>query len=298
MNLALNEHLMSARCVKAAVTHDPYVLLKYSSLFCLGTATSCDVIWLDASNIQWGEGIIHLQQMAWNTKCNSTACSAAHALLIWTGNFHRRLWKAYRYLSSLCSAIGLENTSGPKSQKLLNSGLPPTCAADPNPAKDFSYDQMAPASKAQNQAQPGQAGAKSRRKRLCFFLNPSQQILLKPHSKQICRIRQCYFYMLPFLPTEHASLVSGGEDHGGTKGGKNHSNYLKELWVQEILEDVHYVSVNYTEIHHLQPIKRQRMPKHWAQHLGPWVQGNQAAAPGIRGHGSLSLGQPRAFAQH
>lgn len=135
MNLALNEHLTSARCVKKAVTQDPYVLLKYSSLFHLGTAMNCDVIWLDASNIQWGEGIIHLQQMAWNTKSNSTAHSAAHALLILNWQLPQRLWKTYRYVSSLCSAVGLANTSGPTSQKLLNSGLPATCAADPNPAR-------------------------------------------------------------------------------------------------------------------------------------------------------------------
>lgn len=43
--------------------------------------------------------------------------------------------KSLQYLSSLCLAISLANTSGPKSQKLLNSGLPITRAADPNPAR-------------------------------------------------------------------------------------------------------------------------------------------------------------------
>lgn len=38
-------------------------------------------------------------------------------------------------LSSLCLAISLANTSGPKSQKLHNSGFPTTCAADPSPAR-------------------------------------------------------------------------------------------------------------------------------------------------------------------
>lgn len=65
-----------------AVTQDTYVLLKYRSLFCLGPAMNCNVIWLDYSNIQWGEGIIHLQQMAWNTNCNSTARLAKHILIL------------------------------------------------------------------------------------------------------------------------------------------------------------------------------------------------------------------------
>lgn len=43
--------------------------------------------------------------------------------------------KSLQHLSSLCLAISLANTSGPKSQKLLNSGLPITCAADPHPAR-------------------------------------------------------------------------------------------------------------------------------------------------------------------
>lgn len=49
--------------------------------------------------------------------------------------------------------------------------------------------------------------------------------------------------------------MNGVEDHGGTKGGKNHLNYFKKLSVQEILEKLHYVSVIYTQIQHHQPIK-------------------------------------------
>lgn len=135
MNPALNEHFMSAQCMEKAVTQDPYVLLKYSSLFCLGTTMNCNLIWLDASNIQWGEGIIHLEQMAWNTKCNSTARSAEHALLTLSWQLPQRLWKVYMYYSSLCLAMGLANISSAKIQKLLNLGVPTRSGADPNPER-------------------------------------------------------------------------------------------------------------------------------------------------------------------
>lgn len=155
--------LMWARCVKAAVTQDPYVLMKCSSLFCLGTAMNCDVIWLDASNIQWGEGIIHLtangleHQVQFHCTLGSTR-TAYFELATSTEavkNLQVPLLFVFRYRPCKHPA--------PKSQKLLNSGLQPPVLLIQS-SKELSYDHIAAASEAQNQARPGQAGAKSRRK--------------------------------------------------------------------------------------------------------------------------------------
>lgn len=161
MNLALNGHLMSAQCVKKTATQDIYVLLKCSSLLCLGPAMSCHVIWLDYSNIQWGEGIIHLQQMAWNTNWIPLHTWQNTYGLFWTDNSHRGSKKPTRSFSPLCLVTGLTNTSGLKSPL---TQVPQHQCCWSQSSKDFSYHQMAAASEAQDQAPPGQAGAKSRRK--------------------------------------------------------------------------------------------------------------------------------------
>lgn len=62
-----------------------------------------------------------------------TLCSTCSAYF--ERQLPQRQWKAYGHLSSLCFAIGLANTSGLKSLKILNSGLPTTCAADPSAAR-------------------------------------------------------------------------------------------------------------------------------------------------------------------
>ena len=252
MNLALNEHLMSARCVKKAVTQDPYILLKYSSLFRLGTAMNCDVIWLDTSNIQWGEGIIHLQQMAWNTKWNSTTRSAEHALLILNWQFPQRLWKAYRYLSVF--SYRPCNTSGPKSQKLLNSGLPTTCAADPNPARiSATTKRLLPPKHKIKHDQDKQV--QKAEEKIIFLKSKSADLTETPQQADLQNKAVLFLYAITSSNTARF-LSERRERSCRTKGGKNHSNHLKKLSVQEILDKVRYVSVSYTEIQQHQPIKR------------------------------------------
>lgn len=68
-------------------------------LFILSNAMNCNVIWLDSSNIQWGKGIIHLQQMGRNTKCNSTARLALRSAL--NLQLPRGLWEACKYFYPL-----------------------------------------------------------------------------------------------------------------------------------------------------------------------------------------------------
>lgn len=88
--------------------------------------------------------------------------------------------------------------------------------------------------------------------------------------------------MLSLLPAEHTSLVNWGKDHEGTKGGKNHSNHLKKLSVQDILENVYYFSASYTEIKSSSTHRTaQCTPKHWVQHLRPWVQGKALSLPQV-----------------
>lgn len=68
-------------------------------LFILSNAMNCNVMWLDSSNIQWGKSIIHLQQMGWNTKCNSIARLALRSAL--NLQLPQGLWAACKYFYSL-----------------------------------------------------------------------------------------------------------------------------------------------------------------------------------------------------
>lgn len=95
--------------------------------------------------------------------------------LILNRQLPQRLWKAYRYLSSLLLAFGLANTSGPKSQKLLNSGLPITSAADPNPARISATTKWLLPLKHKIKHDQDKQVQKAEEKDF-FFLNPSQQI--------------------------------------------------------------------------------------------------------------------------
>lgn len=176
MNLALNEPLMWAQCVKKAVTQDPYVLMKCSSLFCLGTAMNCDVIWLDASNIQWGEGIIHL-----------TANGLEHQV-----QFHCTLGSTHTaYFELATSTEAVKNLQisllfvfryrpckhpGPRSQMLLNSGPPTTCAADPDQQGIKLWPHSCCLWSTKSSTTRTSRCKKQKKRYLYFFLNPSQQI--------------------------------------------------------------------------------------------------------------------------